>query len=463
MYKIDFSHPSSVYFVGIGGISMSGLAEILADAGFSVSGSDRSKSPLTEGLEQKGIRVFYGQRAENITSDIDCVIFTSAIRPDNPEYIATMEKGIPHLTRAELLGQLMKNYRTSIAVSGTHGKTTTTSMISEILLQAGTDPTLSIGGIYKPIGGNIRVGGFEYFVTEACEYTNSFLSFFPTVGIILNIEEDHMDFFKDLADIRHSFRKFAELLPADGCLIINADIPDYREITDGLTCKVIACSMRDTNADYYPSDITHDTLGHPTFDVHTGVPGAEPVRSVSLSVPGDHNVGNALTAIALADLLGVETETTRKALLSFTGTDRRFELKGRIGDITIIDDYAHHPTEITATLKAAQNYPHNTLWCVFQPHTYTRTKAFLEDFAKALCHADKIVLADIYAARETDTLGISSQLLRDRVEANGGECYYFPSFDEIENFLLENCTKGDLLITMGAGDVQKIGENLLGI
>ena len=229
MYKIDFANPVSVYFAGIGGISMSGLAEILADAGFKVSGSDRAKSTLTESLEAKGIHVFYGQRAENITPDIDCVIFTSAIREDNPEYIATMKQNIPHLTRAELLGQLMRNYKTSVAVSGTHGKTTTTSMISEILLQADLDPTLSIGGIYKSIGGNIRVGGNDCFVTEACEYTNSFLSFLPTIGVILNIEEDHLDFFKDLADIRNSFREFAKLLPGDGTLIIKGDAQRWRE------------------------------------------------------------------------------------------------------------------------------------------------------------------------------------------------------------------------------------------
>ncbi len=468
MYKIDFSHPSSIYFVGIGGISMSGLAEILADAGFQVSGSDRSRSALTERLEQKGIRVFYGQRAENITSDIDCVVFTSAIREDNPEYIATMEQKLPHLTRAQLLGQLMRNYRTSIAVSGTHGKTTTTSMISEILLQADLDPTLSIGGIYKSIGGNIRVGGKQCFVTEACEYTNSLLSFFPTVGIILNIEEDHLDFFKDLADIRHSFREFAKLLPGDGCLIINADIPGWQEIADGLSCRVITYSSgaaEGSSADYYPTDITHDELGHPVFLAHTSSAcnAAEPVRELRLQVTGDHNVSNALAALALADLMGVDSSVTAKALHDFTGTDRRFEFKGRIGGVTIIDDYAHHPTEITATLKAAKNYPHKTLWCVFQPHTYTRTKAFMDDFAKALCLADKVVLADIYAARETDSLGISSRTLRDRIQAAGGECCYFPTFDEIENFLLENCTNGDLLITMGAGDVLKIGENLLGI
>ncbi|MBR1932048.1 MAG: UDP-N-acetylmuramate--L-alanine ligase [Lachnospiraceae bacterium] len=464
MYEIDFQNPSSIYFVGIGGISMSGLAEILADAHFTVSGSDRSKSALTESLEQKGIRVYYGQRRENITPDIDCVIFTSAIKEDNPEYIATVELGLPHLTRAELLGQLMKNYKTSIAISGTHGKTTTTSMVSEILLQADTDPTLSIGGILKTIGGNIRVGGSEYFVTEACEYTNSFLSFLPTIGIILNIEEDHMDFFKDLADIRHSFRAFAELLPADGYLIVNGEIDDYREITSGLSCRVITyCNSPHTSAglpaDYYASDISYDSSGHPSFQLHDRT---DATREISLQVPGDHNVSNALAAIALADLVGIDSDISAKALHSFTGTDRRFEYKGSIGGVTIIDDYAHHPTEITATLSAAAKYPHKTLWCVFQPHTYTRTKAFLGDFAKALSAADRIVLADIYAARETDNLGISSETLKQEIEALGHECSYFATFDEIENFLLENCINGDLLITMGAGDVHKIGEKLLG-
>ena len=465
MYQIDFHHPSSIYFVGIGGISMSGLAEILHDAGFRVSGSDRSRSALTDMLEQKGIKVLFGQRRENITDDIDCVIFTSAISKDNPEYVATMEKGIPHLTRAELLGELMQNYKTPIAISGTHGKTTTTSMVSEILLQADTDPTLSIGGILKSIGGNIRVGKTDLFVTEACEYTNSFLSFFPKIGIILNVEEDHLDFFKDLADIRHSFHEFAKLLPADGALIINGEIPSYSEITQDLACRVITYSSTGmtsemTPADYFPENIRHDELGHPSFLLH-GPEGL--VREFSLQVPGDHNVSNAMAAIALADLLGIDSADTEKGLHGFTGTDRRFEYKGSIGGVTIIDDYAHHPTEITATLTAAQNYPHKTLWCVFQPHTYTRTKAFLKDFAKALSLADKIVLADIYAARESDTLGISSETLQREIQALGKECYYFPSFDEIENFLLKNCINGDLLITMGAGDVLKIGENLLGI
>ena len=458
MYKIDFNHPSSIHFVGIGGISMSALAEILANAGFQVSGSENNRSSLTDRLVSKGITVFYGQRAENITDAIDCAVFTSAIHPDNPEYIAVHQKNIPCLTRGELLGQLMKNYRTPIAVSGTHGKTTTTSMIGEILLRAELDPTISVGGILKSIGGNFRIGGSDCFITEACEYTNSFLSLFPKIGIILNIEEDHLDFFKDLQDIRHSFRKFAELLPEDGCLIINGDIENPSEITDGLTCRVITYGS-DEKSDYYPTDICYDDFGHASFTLN-GPKGC--TGKISLQLPGTYNVYNAVAAAALADLLSIDSSVTCEALHNFAGADRRFEYKGTIGGVTVIDDYAHHPTEIKATLTAAANYPHKTLWCVFQPHTYSRTKTFMHEFARALALADKVVLADIYAARETDTLGISSENLKAELDALGKECYYFPTFDEIENFLLENCINGDLLITMGAGDVHKIGENLLG-
>ncbi|MGN0431824.1 MAG: UDP-N-acetylmuramate--L-alanine ligase [Lachnospiraceae bacterium] len=458
MYQIDFQHPIHIYFVGIGGISMSGLAEVLFEAGFTVSGSDRQPSALTKVLEEKGITVFYGQRKENITSDIDCAVFTSAIHPDNPEYIAVGELGIPSLTRAELLGQIMKNYETPIAISGTHGKTTTTSMVSEILLHADLDPTLSVGGILKSIGGNIRVGHSGYFVTEACEYTNSFLSFFPRIGLILNIEEDHLDFFKDLADIRCSFRRFAELLPADGFLIINGAIENLEELTAGLACKVLTFGLT-PDCDYYATDISYDEAGCPSFILHTPKDCSFPVF---LNVHGEHNVCNALAAMALSDTLGISGQTAADALRAFTGTDRRFEYKGSIGNVTIIDDYAHHPTEITATLKAASACPHKTIWCVFQPHTYTRTKAFLPEFAKALALADKVVLSDIYAARETDTLGISSRTLQAELQKLGKECYYFPTFDEIENFLLQNCIDGDMLITMGAGDIVKIGEKLLG-
>ncbi|MBO5208550.1 MAG: UDP-N-acetylmuramate--L-alanine ligase [Lachnospiraceae bacterium] len=458
MYQIDFKNPIHVYFIGIGGISMSGLAEILLSEGFKVSGSDRQESPLTQTLSEKGASIYYGHQKENLSIVPDLIVYTSAIKEDNPEMIAGKELNVPFLSRAQLLGQMMKNYKLPIAVSGTHGKTTTTSMLSQILLEGNTDPTLSIGGIYQPINGNIRVGKSDYFVTEACEYTNSFLSFFPKISIILNIEEDHLDFFKDINDIRNSFHQFAKLLPADGTLIINSDIPHVDEVTNALACQVITYGSSDSS-DYYPTDITYDEFGHPTFTLMTKDGAKEGIYS--LHVPGIHNVYNAIAAIATAKLLGVEQSIIVKALSDFSGTDRRFEYKGQVNGFTIIDDYAHHPTEITATLKAVKNYPHKTTWCVFQPHTYTRTKAFLSDFAKALTLADKVILADIYAAREKDTLGISSRTLQEEIQQLGKECYYFPSFSEIENFILKNCTKDDLLITMGAGDVVKIGENLL--
>ena len=458
MYQIDFHKPLSIHFIGIGGISMSGLAEILLEEGFTISGSDSKKSPLTALLESKGARIYYGQRASNISDSVQVVVYTAAIHADNPEFAYASEKGLPLLTRAQLLGQIMRNYDTSIAVAGTHGKTTTTSMLSHILLQGKCDPTISVGGILPAIGGNIRVGQSETFLTEACEYTNSFLSFFPTIGIILNIDADHLDFFKDIDDIRHSFRKFAELLPTDGALIINTDTPKYEMITENLPCRVITCGL-EHEAEYTVSDITYDEFGHASFHVlHDG----KNLGVCSLKVPGIHNVSNALASIAAGQLLGLSTEVIFDGLKGFTGTDRRFQYKGKVGDVTIIDDYAHHPTEIEATLHAAKNYPHKKLWCVFQPHTYTRTKALLPEFAQALTLADHVVLADIYAARETDNLGISSRDLQKKIVELGTPCEYFPTFDEIENFLLENCTQGDLLITMGAGDVVNIGEQLLG-
>ena len=404
MYKIDFNEPIHIHFIGIGGISMSGLAEILLKEGFTVSGSDTKESPLTKKLVSEGAHIIYGQKAENITRDIGCVVYTAAINRNNPELIEAVALKIPMLTRAELLGQLMKNYDTPIAVSGTHGKTTTTSMISHILL-----------------------------------------------------EEDHLDFFKDLEDIRHSFHQFAELLPEDGTLIINAEIKDYAEIYEGLSCNVVTYG---TNGcfDYSAKNITYDENGHVAFDLFRR---GEYADHIQLSVTGDHNVSNALSAIAVADILGLSIDITKRGLLSFTGTDRRFEYKGEFNGVTVIDDYAHHPTEILATLKAAQHSLHNSVWCVFQPHTYTRTKAFFHEFAEALSHADHLVLADIFAARETDTLGISSADLAKETEKLGTDTHYFPSFAQIEAFLKENCRPGDLLITMGAGDVVTIGENLL--
>jgi len=362
------------------------------------------------------------------------------------------------LTRAQLLGQIMDNYKKSIAVAGTHGKTTTTSMISQVLLEANTDPTITVGGILSAIGGNLRVGDSEVFISEACEYTNSFLNFRPKYSIILNVEAEHLDFFKDLEDVRNSFKKFAANTRADGATIINGEIENYEELVATLPHKVISYGF-DSRFDYYAENISFDDNACGIFTVmHHG----KEVMNVHLNVPGMHNVSNALATVALTELMELPQDAVLVGLRKFGGANRRFQYKGKLDGITIIDDYAHHPTEIQATLSAAANYAHDRLVLVFQPHTYSRTKAFLQEFADVLSQADILVLADIYAAREKNTLGISSKDLLALVKEKGTECYYFPSFEEIEKFLLKNCMNGDLLITMGAGNVVEIGESLLG-
>lgn len=459
MYTLDFSNPIHVYFMGIGGISMSGLAEILLDQGFTISGSDMKESALTTQLSAKGVKIYYGQIAENITSDIDLVVYTAAIREDNEEWKAAKEAGIPMLTRAQLLGQIMDNYNNSIAVSGTHGKTTTTSMISQVLLESQTDPTITVGGILSAIDGNLRVGNSDVFISEACEYTNSFLNFRPKYSIILNVEAEHLDFFKDLDDVRNSFRKFAANTRTDGATIINGEIENYEEIVSDLPQTVLTYGFN-SNFDFYAEDICFDEKACGMFTaMHQG----KPLMKVHLNVPGMHNISNALATIALAYLMKLKEEEVLLGLRKFGGANRRFQYKGNLDGITIIDDYAHHPTEIQATLDAAKNYPHKRLILVFQPHTYTRTQAFLHEFADVLSRADILVLADIYAAREKNIIGISSKDLLSLVKEKGTECYYFPSFEEIEKFLLKNCINGDLLITMGAGNVVEIGETLLGL
>ena len=457
MYNIQFDHPIHIHFIGIGGISMSGLAEILLKRDFTISGSDMKASEMTEHLSSIGAKVMIGQKASNASKDVDLVVYTAAIREDNEEFAAFKALGVPMMTRATLLGQIMRNYLRSIAVAGTHGKTTTTSMISHILLEAMADPTISVGGILDRIQGNILVGQSDIFLTEACEYTNSFLEFYPLYSIILNVEEDHMDFFKDLEDIKHSFHQFASQTAKDGLIIINGDMDPKEDVLAGLTQKVATFGMKEGN-DYSAKDIIYDADGNVSYTLLED--GQESVR-VTLSVKGMHNLLNSLAAIACARAMGIDTDAMLRGLRSFGGTKRRFEYKGSLKGVSVVDDYAHHPTEIAATITAAQNYPHDDLWIVFQPHTYSRTKAFLPEFAQALSKADHVILADIYAAREPDTGLVSSMDIVNLMKEAGADVYYFPSFEEIENFLLTVLKGHDLLITMGAGDVVKIGEELL--
>ena len=400
MSHINYNSPIHVHFIGIGGISMSGLADILFSKGFTISGSDSKESELTRNLISQGIKVFIGQKADNITDDIDLVVYTAAIHNDNEELAAARAKNIPVITRAELLGEIMTNYKTAVGVSGTHGKTTTTS--------------------------------------------------------ILNIEEDHLDFFKDINDIRNSFGRYVRLLPENGLLVINNDIDNVEEIYKNAACPVITVG-KTPDADYTADNISFDEFGCPSYDL---IRQGNTIGRIALSVPGIHNVYNSLAAIAVAIHLGIDISTIIDSLKGFHGTDRRFQKKGTVNGFTIIDDYAHHPAEINATINSAMNYPHKKLVIIFQPHTYTRTKAFLKDFADVLKRADLVILPDIYAARETDTLGISSKDIADLINAAGTECIYEPDFDKICQIILDRCQKGDLVITMGAGNVVDIADRL---
>ncbi|WP_058486516.1 UDP-N-acetylmuramate--L-alanine ligase [Defluviitalea phaphyphila] len=461
MGNIDFKNNNQkIHFIGIGGISMSGLAEILIKKGFKISGSDIKNSKIIRHLESLGVEFHLGHLSSNIKDDIDLVVYTAAVKEDNPELIEARKKNLKVIDRATLLGEIMRNYPYSIAVAGTHGKTTTTSMLSHILLQAKKDPTISVGGILDSIGGNIRTGNSDYFITEACEYYDSFLKFDPYIGVILNIEEDHLDYFKDINHIRNSFISFSKKISKNGALIINGDMENINDLLDEVNCKIITFGTDSNKVMWTANNISYDKKACGSFNLFYQ---GKNMGKVSLNVPGIHNIYNALAACAAAYFLDIDIEDIIKGLEKFTGAHQRFEIKGNLKGITIVDDYAHHPTEIKATLSVAKHYPHNTLWCVFQPHTYTRTKAFLKEFANALKEADKIILTDIYAAREKDLGEIHSKDLKKELEKLNKEVYYFSDFETIENFLLEKCIPGDLLITMGAGDVNIIGEELLGL
>jgi len=458
MYEINLNKPLNVHFIGIGGISMSGLAEILLKKGFNVSGSDMNSSNITKHLSNLGANIYIGHSKENINNSIDLIVFTAAIKEDNEEFKEAIERNIPIISRAKLLGSIMNNYPYSIGVAGTHGKTTTTSMLAHILLENKKDPTISVGGILELINGNIYVGQSDYFITEACEYCNSFLEFNPYLGIVLNLEEDHLDFFKDISEIMESFKKYLQNIPENGYAVVNSDIEDYKYLIEGLNCNVVTYGSDENNSDWYPKNIVYDDLGCPTYDLYYK---GNYKDTIHLGTAGKHNIYNSIASIVSANILDINVSDTKKALLDFKGSKRRFEFKGSLKGVTILDDYAHHPTEIEATLLAAKKMEFNKLWVIFQPHTYSRTKAFLKEFAKSLSLADEIIIADIYPAREKDPGDIHSKDLVKEIMKYDKPCYYFESFDEIEIFVLEHCIPNDLLITMGAGNIYIIGEDLL--
>jgi len=456
---IDFKGVHHVHCIGIGGIGLSAIAEILLHKGIFVSGSDSKESDITDGLIEKGAVVYLGHREKNIKG-ADLVIYSSAVPPSNPELAWARENGIQVASRAEALGELMQDSKNSIAVAGAHGKTTTTSMISLMLRNAGMKPTILVGGNLTEIGGNVEVGDPDYFITEACEYMDSFLSLSPRYAVILNIDSDHLDYFKDIDHIVRSFESFANLVPDDGAVFAYDANPFVSSILKDLKRRCITFGFHE-NCNYRADNIEFDREGFPAFSI---VRDGKPLCNVRLHIPGEHNIANALAAVACATTMGIDIGVIVDTLKNFNGTQRRFDIQGTTTHgVRIVDDYAHHPAEITATIKAARNVPHEKMWVIFQPHTYTRTLALHDDFAEALDLADKVVLAEIYAAREKNTYNVSSKsILTKMKEKNPGkEAWYIDNTDEIADFILAYAEKGDLVITMGAGDIYEAGEAIL--
>ena len=438
------------HLVGIGGVSMSPLAEVLHGAGVVITGSDLHDSETVEHLRALGIPVVIGHKGESVQG-AGCVIRTAAVHDDNPEIAAARAAGIPVFERAEAWGAIMRHYQNALCVAGTHGKTTTTSMCTQIFLAAQRDPTVMIGGTLPALGAGHRVGKGDTIILESCEYCNSFLSFFPTVAVILNVDADHLDFFKDLEDVKHSFRRFAQLVPERGMVIADGDDKNTMDALKGLGKPLKTFGLEE--GDIHAAHLAYEK-GVGSFDlVYQG----ENLGRIALRVPGVHNVRNALAAAGAALELKVPFAAIQEGLYAFTGAGRRFERKGEYRGAVLYDDYAHHPGELRALFTTVKTLGYDRVICAFQPHTYSRTKELFNDFVEVLKLPDKVLLAEIFAARETDTLGVSSKDLAERIP--GAE--YCPTLEDVTGRLSQLARPGDLLITVGAGDIHLAGERLL--
>lgn len=447
----------NIHFIGIGGISMSALAEICLNKGYKVSGSDANESYLLDKLRSQGAEIFIGHKKEHLSDDVDMVIYTAAVHADNEELVAAKEKNKLTMNRAAFLGQIMREYKNSIAVSGTHGKTSTTSMLSTIFEYAHLDPTILVGGNLSVIGGNVKIGNSDHFITEACEYVDSFLNFNPKISIVLNIEEDHLDYFSGIDEIKASFNKFGKLLPKEGFFIINGDDLNTEDILHDVKASIVKYGTKESN-DAVIKDIKFNDNGYGIYKIEYK---GKDLGQFELSVPGLHNIFNSCAAIITAIVSGIDLETIRENIKAYKGVGRRFETKGYYKDTLVIDDYAHHPTELKATLAAAKKMKKSTLWCVFQPHTYTRTKSLLNEFSEAFYSADKVIITDIYAAREDDPGDIHSKDLVEKLYQNNIDAIYISDFEDIAKYLRNNVKDNDLIITAGAGTVYQIADLLV--
>lgn len=447
-----------IHMIGIGGVSMSGIAAILNNWGFIVTGSDWAKSETTDKLNAMGINVTIGHNLEDIANS-DIVVYSAAIKEEDPEMLEAKRLNIPTIERADFLGELTRCYTDTICISGTHGKTTTTSMVSLCFVEALKDPSIQVGAFLKQIDGNYKVGNSDHFIIEACEYVESFLKFSPKAEIILNIDNDHLDYFKTFENIKNAFIKYVKLLPSDGLLVVNGDDENCLDLPQYTNAKTLTYGITNKHTNFFAVNIVFDNDGFAEFDVYHN---DEFFDRIKLSVPGMHNVLNALSCIALCTEYGIDKEAIKSALLKFTGAHRRFEFKGKIKNLaSVYDDYGHHPTEIIATAKSLMNKKYNKSWVVFQPHTYSRTKNLLEDFAKALLNFDNIIVLDIYAAREKNTYGITSKDLEEKIISLGKEAKYIPNFEECVSYIKDNVEENDIIITLGAGTVTEIGPMLV--
>ena len=447
----------NIHMIGIGGVSMSGIAAILTNWGFTVTGSDRSSSENTEKLNDLGIKVTIGHNLDDVRN-ADAVVYSAAIKSDDPEILEAKKLNIPTIERADFLGEITRCFNDTICISGTHGKTTTTSMVALCFLEANKDPSIQVGAYLKQIDGNYKVGNSNHFIIEACEYVESFLKFSPKAEIILNIDNDHLDYFKTFENIKKSFIKYVKLLPDDGILVINADDKNCLELQNYTNASILTYGIENKSANYTATNIKYNNDGFAEFDVFKN---QKYYCKINLSIPGTHNISNSLACIALCDKYNIDPKYIESALTKFTGAHRRFEYKGTVNGARIYDDYGHHPTEVLATAKSLNNKKYNKSWVVFQPHTYSRTKNLLSDFAKALINFDNILILDIYAARETNTYNISSQDLVDEIKKLGKNALYIKDFNECTNFLKSNVQNDDIIITLGAGTVTDIGPLLL--
>ena len=442
----------SIFFIGIGGINMSSLAHISHLQGYRVGGSDREKTALTERLREGGIEIFYSHDAANM-EDFDAVVYTVAISPDNPEYLRAIEKGIPCISRADYLGYLMLNYGNRIGVSGMHGKSTCTSMCATVFMEADGDPTVLSGAELDAMGGAYRIGQSENFIFEACEYMDSFLDFNPSMAIILNIELDHVDYFSSIDQVCYSYSRFAALTGDNGLVLANIDNEYVPQALDGYAGKIVTFGVVTKSADYSAINIRYPN-GCAEFDImHWG----EFIAHVKLSVTGEHNVYNALAAFAAAHISGLDPERIAKGLSKFHGAKRRMEFKGKINGAAVYDDYGHHPTEVATTLDGLRKRDDiGRLFCIFQPHTFTRTYALMDDFAKSFDSVDRVYIADIYPARETDDLGISGKTLAIRI---GDKAEYAPDIDSLASEISSSLYPDDALVVMGAGNIYRIFDH----